>query len=201
MNYKDYAMNFKGCKQGDKKHKQIVDGYNKIKPLPRGYKVKYNDSWCATFVSFVMSKCGAKKAPYECSAPRMYNIAKKNKQVVKTPKPNDLIFYDWNGDNSIDHVGVIYKVDNKYIYTIEGNKHEKCDTRKISKNSDFIYGFARVPNKKTIVKKDNKESYEVVAKDVINGKYGNGSERKKNLEKKGYNYSKIQTLVNKLKKK
>ena len=198
MNYSKYAMKFKGCKQGSTKHKQIVNGYNKIKPLPRGYKVKYSDSWCATFVSFVLYKCGAKKAPFECSAPRMYNIAKKNKQIVKKPKVNDVIFYDWDNDNGIDHVGIIYKIDNKYIYTIEGNKHEKCDTRKISKNSNFIYGFARIPNGKTVVKKDD---YEDVAKDVIKGKYGNGSERKKNLEKNGYNYSKIQALVNKLKKK
>jgi hypothetical protein len=37
-----------------------------------------------------------------------------------------------------------------------------------------------------------------VAKDVINGKYGNGAERKKNLESAGYNYAEVQAEVNRL---
>lgn len=37
-----------------------------------------------------------------------------------------------------------------------------------------------------------------VAKDVINGKYGNGAARKKNLEAAGYNYSEVQAEVNRL---
>mgnify|MGYP006924823785 CR=1 FL=1 len=28
--------------------KKIIDSYNKLDPLPRGYKVKYTDSWCMT---------------------------------------------------------------------------------------------------------------------------------------------------------
>lgn len=36
-----------------------------------------------------------------------------------------------------------------------------------------------------------------IVNDVINGKYGNGEERKKKLTKLGYNYKEIQTLVNK----
>ena len=37
-----------------------------------------------------------------------------------------------------------------------------------------------------------------VARDVINGKYGNGDVRKRNLESKGYNYSQVQAEVNRL---
>lgn len=37
-----------------------------------------------------------------------------------------------------------------------------------------------------------------VAKDVIAGKYGNGEERKKALESLGYDYRKVQSLVNDL---
>ena len=43
-----------------------------------------------------------------------------------------------------------------------------------------------------------KKSNEVIAKEVIAGKWGNGAERKKNLTAAGYNYSKIQALVNKM---
>jgi len=43
-----------------------------------------------------------------------------------------------------------------------------------------------------------KKTAEEVAKEVIAGKWGNGVQRKKNLEKAGYNYSEIQKLVNDL---
>lgn len=40
-----------------------------------------------------------------------------------------------------------------------------------------------------------------VAKDVINGKYGNGKERVDKLTKEGYNYTEVQKVVNSLLKK
>lgn len=56
--------------------------------------------------------------------------------------------------------------------------------------------------KQTEVKQTTKEvklkSVEEVAKEVLNGKYGNGEQRKANLEKEGYNYNKVQTAVEKL---
>lgn len=43
-----------------------------------------------------------------------------------------------------------------------------------------------------------KKSINEIAKEVINGKWGNGEERKKKLEKAGYNYKEVQKAVNKL---
>lgn len=43
-----------------------------------------------------------------------------------------------------------------------------------------------------------KKSNEEIAREVIAGKWGNGSDREKALEKAGYNYSAIQKIVNKL---
>ena len=45
-------------------------------------------------------------------------------------------------------------------------------------------------------KEPDKDTYYVIAKDVIRGKYGNGSERKANLEKAGYNPDVVQNYVN-----
>ena len=42
------------------------------------------------------------------------------------------------------------------------------------------------------------KSVEEIAKEVINGKWGNGTARKESLEKAGYNYSEVQAMVNKL---
>lgn len=42
------------------------------------------------------------------------------------------------------------------------------------------------------------KSVEEIAKEVLNGKWGNGAERKKKLEAAGYNYSQVQAIVNKM---
>ena len=49
--------------------------------------------------------------------------------------------------------------------------------------------------------KKNKKSINTIAKEVIAGKWGNGPERKKKIEKAGYDYSKVQKEVNKILKK
>ena len=55
------------CRESDGTHKQIIDLYNSVKPLPRGYKVKYNDAWCTTFVSAVAIKTELTEIiPREC---------------------------------------------------------------------------------------------------------------------------------------
>lgn len=43
-----------------------------------------------------------------------------------------------------------------------------------------------------------KKSVDEIAKEVINGKWGNGSDRKNKLEKAGYNYNEVQARVNEL---
>ena len=47
-------------------------------------------------------------------------------------------------------------------------------------------------------KADTKKSVDAIAKEVIRGKWGNGEERKKALEKAGYNYNTVQKRVNAL---
>lgn len=42
----------------------------------------------------------------------------------------------------------------------------------------------------------NKKSIDEIANEVIAGKWGNGNDRKSNLEKAGYNYSEVQAKVN-----
>ena len=47
-------------------------------------------------------------------------------------------------------------------------------------------------------KPSNKKSNEEIAREVIKGKWGNGEARKKKLSEAGYNYSEVQSIVNKL---
>lgn len=147
MTFSKYAQLYIGVKQGSKKHKFIVDFYNTIKPLPRGYRVKYTDNWCATFVSFVLKSCGVTKDVFECGAQKMYDKFKSNKLIIKDKtkgKTNDIIFYDWQNNNWIDHVGIISKVTTSNYLVIEGNKSKQVGTRTIKRDSDLITGIGRI---------------------------------------------------------
>ena len=42
----------------------------------------------------------------------------------------DIIFFDWETDGSPDHVGIIEKVDNNKVYTIEGNSTDDTARQK-----------------------------------------------------------------------
>ena len=44
----------------------------------------------------------------------------------------------------------------------------------------------------------NNNDYTEIAREVIDGKWGNGADRKRRLTEAGYNYAQIQTLVNKI---
>ena len=186
-------------------HRAIIDIYNAQKPLPRGYKVKYTDEWCATFVSAVAVRLGYTDIiPPECSCQRMIDGFKRigawTENENRTPKPGDIIFYDWQdngkGDNSgwADHVGIVEKVVDKNITVIEGNYSKAVQRRRIAINGRFIRGYG-VPLYDST--KPGKTA-EIVAREVIAGKWGNGAARKNRLEKAGYDYKTIQAKVNAL---
>lgn len=44
----------------------------------------------------------------------------------------------------------------------------------------------------------SKKNVAEIAKEVISGKWGNGSERKEKLEAAGYNYAEVQAKVNEM---
>lgn len=145
-----------GCREADNTHKPIIDFYNTIKPLPRGYKVKYTDEWCATYVSAVFHKAGLLSiAPAECSCSKMIEKHKALGTWVEddayVPAPGDIIMYDWQdsgvGDNTSapDHVGIVATVDGNNMTIIEGNKGEAVAYRTLKVNGLYIRGYC-VPN-------------------------------------------------------
>lgn len=69
----------------------------------------------------------------------------------------------------------------------------------ISGNVDMNYCYKDYTGKSgsNVSKTTTKKSNEEIAAEVLAGKWGNGTERRTKLEKAGYNYSKIQAIVNK----
>lgn len=176
-----------------KSHNDVVNYYNDIKPLPVGYRLKYADDWCASFVSVVLYKCGYKKI-CECSVPRMIELAKKNgiyKDRTYKPKEGDVIVFDWDSVKDGDHVGIITSVNGGLIVTREGNVSNDFCNRHIYTDDERITCYFAIPYEEE--KPKSKPKYTTVndiVKGVINGDFGNGEERKENI----YNY--IQSLVN-----
>lgn len=146
------AQSYIGYKESDGSHKKIIDIYNSYKPLPQGYKVKYTDSWCATFVSVCGIAANLSNIIYpECSCPRMINLYKAQglwqENDAYVPKTGDIILYDWQdngiGDNqgTADHIGIVEKVENNIITVIEGNMNDAVSRRNIQVNGKYIRGY------------------------------------------------------------
>lgn len=217
----DMAKTFLGCTQGDKYHKQLMDIYNTIRPLPRGHVMSYTDYWCAAFVSAVAKACDLTSVVLpECGCISMINLYKKVDRWIEddayVPKQGDLIFYDWddsgigdcNNGNDSDHVGIVVEVASNTITVIEGNmgsKPTKVGYRTVTVNGRFIRGYA-VPDYASLIKgkatkikkpkKSKKPTNIEIAKLVVRGDYGVGKDRAKKLELDGYNPETIQKIVN-----
>lgn len=58
-----------------------------------------------------------------------------------TPSSGDIIFFDWEQNGYPDHVGIVEKVENGRIYTVEGNSNDECRERSYSQNSKSIFGY------------------------------------------------------------
>lgn len=141
-----------GKKESDGSHKVIIDTYNKISPLPVGYKLKYTDAWCAGTVSAAFHKAGYDAIfPSECGCGRMITLAKKMGIWVENdaykPSPGDCVLYDWQdsgkGDNTgdPDHVGMVEKINGNTITVIEGNYSNAVTRRALLVNGKYIRGF------------------------------------------------------------
>ena len=143
---------WKGKKESDGSHREIVDIYNSYKPLPRGYKVTYTDAWCATTMSALAIKLGYTDIiPIECSCYYMMEKAKEMGIWVEddgyVPKLGDMPLYDWqdsgSGDNQgcPDHIGIVTKTGKTTFTVTEGNKNDAVETRSMKVNGAYIRGF------------------------------------------------------------
>ncbi len=146
-----YARSWIGLNEKDGSYKQIIDVYNNHLPRARGYKVNYNDDWCAVFVSACVIKANLTKfIPLECSCGEMIELAKQmniwNEDGKRSPNVGDIIMYDWdNQDGWPEHVGIVESVTNNQITVIEGNKSNAVGRRVINVGNASIRGYIQ-PN-------------------------------------------------------
>lgn len=87
--------------------------------------------WCACFVSWCANACGYIDAGVmpkfaSCTSGGMAWFKEHGQWQERDyiPNPGDIIFFDWASNGlagDADHVGIVEKVENGRIYTIEGN--------------------------------------------------------------------------------
>ena len=149
----DILRGWVGYSETDGRYRHIIDIYNSDSPLPRGYRVKYSDEWCAVTVSAAVILSGLKeKIGKECSCEQFIRIFKEKKiwreDGREIPRKGDIILYNWNdkyqpNDGWADHIGVVEKVENRLITVLEGNCNGSVKRRKLYVGNGYIRGYAR----------------------------------------------------------
>ena len=108
--------------------------------------------WCACFVSWCANECGYLDTGV---IPRFANCSIGIRWFRERglwqdgnyePRPGDLIFFDWDdgdeGQNGVaDHVGIVEKVEDGIVYTVEGNSSNACRQRQYAKGHYEIFGY------------------------------------------------------------
>ena len=107
-------------------------------------------AWCACFVSWCADQCGYIEAGVipkfaGCGIGADWFIQRgqwADRNYV--PQPGDIIFFDWASDGqngSRDHVGLVEKCENGYVYTVEGNITDSCVRRRYPVGWYEIVGY------------------------------------------------------------
>ena len=103
--------------------------------------------WCACFVSWCAEQCGYLESgiiPKYSLCSDGVNWFRNNGQWQGRdyePTAGNLIFFDWEGDGTIDHTGIVEKSENGTVYTVEGNSGDECKQRSYPVGSSVIYGY------------------------------------------------------------
>lgn len=96
--------------------------------------------WCACFVSWCANQCGyidTGVCPKYAGCVNGVQWFKDHGQWADNsiePTPGMIIFFDWNNpngssgpqDGQSDHTGIVERVDNGVVYTVEGNSGDSC---------------------------------------------------------------------------
>lgn len=128
--------------------------------------------WCASFVSYVLRNAGVSKeiTPLFVSCTKGFNkfveMGRATREHIM-PNVGDIIFFVWKkGESTPDHVGLVEKVEDSVVHTIEGNRSDKVQRFEYDLNSWQIYGYA-TPNYAENNAENSTESVEKVETEKV----------------------------------
>ena len=106
--------------------------------------------WCAIFVSWCADQCGY----LEMGVVPKFSVVGDGANWFKArhrwagrghkPSPGDIIFFDFEQDGVLDHVGIVENCDGKTVTTIEGNSSNACRQLSYRVGSSQIAGYGLV---------------------------------------------------------
>ena len=125
------AKSFLGYKESDGSYKLFTSGRT--------------EAWCADFVSYCARQCGVKNFNYR-GVQQILDWGRKNNRFSTTPKVGDAIIFKGRKSNGsrASHTGVVTRVANGRVYTIEGNTSDKVAERSYSLNDSRITGYVTI---------------------------------------------------------
>lgn len=114
--------------------------------------------WCALFVSWCAEQTGlmgSGQIPYfsfvsdgvdwfEDKGRWIDGADVNSSNYDKKIYPGMIIFFDWEPDGKPNHVGIVTKVSDGYIYTVEGNKGDAVAEGTYSADSIYVFGFGAI---------------------------------------------------------
>lgn len=111
--------------------------------------------WCACFVSWCADQCGyidVGVLPKFASCAvgiRWFQDRGLWQDRSYTPQLGDLVFFDWDDDENgqdgkADHVGIVARVENGRVYTVEGNSNDICRERSYPLGYYEIFGYGSI---------------------------------------------------------
>ena len=103
--------------------------------------------WCACFTSWCADQCGYLESgiipKFSLCSDGVNWFKGKGQWQDRSYEPTagNIIFFDWDGDGTIDHVGIVEKSENGVVYTVEGNSGDVCKQKQYAVGSSVIYGY------------------------------------------------------------
>lgn len=103
--------------------------------------------WCACFVSWCAEQCGyldsgtVPKFSLCSDGVDWFNSRGQFEDGSYVPVVGDIIFFDWEEDGDVDHVGIVEDVVNGVVHTIEGNSGNAVRQRNYFLGDSRIYGY------------------------------------------------------------
>ena len=107
--------------------------------------------WCAYFVSWLAKEAGAPIGAGGNGTGYVPTLEAWGKQTGRfaefgkqAPQPGDIVIFDWSGDGTPDHTGIVESVGaDGTINTIEGNASDKVMRRSYAASTNDIRGYVR----------------------------------------------------------
>lgn len=145
------AVKWIGVREGTVEHKRIVDTYNSQGKLPRGYKLQYDDAWCAGFISFLGIVLGISHVilPEVGCGPMIEGYKADGRWMEAddyVPRSGDIWMADWEAKKgeclgAPNHVELVEWCDGKNIGLVGGNSDNQVKRRTICVEHINTRGF------------------------------------------------------------